>query len=482
MAIQPEPTSTPSQATTVEASRRSIIARLFLSGCHPANSRSMAINLGLLFFVVALLSCLQAASHRGVLQASPVNGGDEDDYERLGYNLASGLGFGYCPSDTLIFQGLAEPQAGDHCEAGCSEQDFEVTAFRPPGFPFLIAAVYQISPLNFPAIRVINCFCSAIAIGVVSAVFARRLSLWSGVAAGVICSIDPRFREFAGTFLTENLATLMLCLFAMSLVYFLDRKTTSLGLFCGLSLSTLVFVRSFYVVWYPLLWLLILYVLYRATMRQQLDRAKALRSLVVFCVSSLIVTAPWWVRNCLVLEAVMPTGTQGGIGICDGFSDSAYEHFGSWTPRTAALIADEMRKEPEFANAKRLPCEKEWCRRGSAHASQWIRKHPERLFQLSCWKLAGLWELRSVRHMILFGMCFVGLWAARRDTTGPVIFLLLLLNSLTVVATYHTYERFMTPFRPIIHGLAGFGMQTLLLIVLSRFRSPLIEAPEARST
>lgn len=137
-----------------------------------------------------------------------------------------------------------------------------------------------------------------------------------------MCSIDPRFREFAGTFLTENLATLTLSAFAVSLMMFLRRKTIVRGMFCGLSMSALVFNRSFYVAWYPFVWLLILLTLFRATIRPELTPSQAIQSLAMFCISSLLLTAPWWVRNCLVLDALMPTGTQGGIGICDGFSDT----------------------------------------------------------------------------------------------------------------------------------------------------------------
>jgi hypothetical protein len=418
-----------------------------------------------------LISCLQAASSRNELTTPPIPGGDQDDYERLGYNLASGLGFGYCPSDRLLIQGQIERPMVSKCVASCSQEEFELSTFRPPGFPLLIAAVYQISPLNFTAIRLINCLCCAIAIGLVSGFLAQRLSLISGLTAGVLCSIDPRFREFAGTFLTENLATFALTVFSLSLIMFLSRKTVFWGLLCGLCLSTLVIVRSFFVAWYPLLWLVILTVLFRASIRKDMSRTQAMKSLAAFCLSSVLLTAPWWVRNCLVLNALMPTGTQGGIGICDGFSDSAYEHFGSWTPKKASAIAAEMRSDPELAALGSLEFEKELSRRGAAHAKQWIQEHPELLIQLSLWKLEGLWELRSIRHTILFLFCFVGLWAARRDTTGGTIFFLLLLNSLTVVATYHTYERFMTPFRPIIHGMAGYGMQAIAVTMMTRWQT-----------
>lgn len=125
-----------------------------------------------------------------------------------------------------------------------------------------------------------------------------------------------------------------------------------------------------------------------------------------------------------------------------------------------------MKSDLELAALSSLEFEKELSRRGAVHAKQWIQDHPELLLQLSLWKLERLWEIRSIRHTILFLFCFVGLWAARKDTIGGTIFFLLLLNSLTVVATYHTYERFILPFRPIIHGMAGYGLQAIAVTLI----------------
>ena len=142
------------QATT-EASQPPEVARRQCVGISP-------IAVCLVVFCVSLLSFLQAAHHRGILWAPPENGGDEDSYERIGYNLAAGLGFGNCPCDDPIVAGLEEPQPTERCAPNCSPDDFETTAYRPPGFPFLIAAVNLIDPLNFAMIRIINCiFCAA---------------------------------------------------------------------------------------------------------------------------------------------------------------------------------------------------------------------------------------------------------------------------------------------------------------------------------
>jgi hypothetical protein len=427
---------------------------------------------GALIFAGTLTVLLLVASRNFGLSAPPENGGDSDSYERLGYNLAAGSGFGYCPSDTLILAGTAEPTAVERCEAGCDAQEFQVTAYRPPGFPFLIAAVYRFSPLNYLAVRILNCVACAAAVTWVSLWLARRHSVTAAFLASMTCCLDPRFREFAGSFLTENLATLGLCGFALSFAAFVEHKTISRAALCGLTLSALVMIRSFYVAWYPALWIGVAWVLWCSVRGGFQKRGEAIGVALAFCVCSLVLTGPWWVRNCIVLNAMMPTGTQGGIGIADGFSDSAMENFGSWTPRTADGILKELRADPEFAGLSGIEIEKEHCRRGAAHASEWIRSHPEKLLPLTWWKFSRLWEFGSLQHAALFGLCAVGMWFSRATPLCRILLLLFLLNSLTVMATYHTYERFLTPFRPLIHTMCAWGLSASVRTVRpSLFRS-----------
>ena len=417
---------------------------------------------GVLIFAATLMVLLFVASGNFGLSSSPENGGDSDSYERLGYNLASGLGFGYCPSDAPILAGEAEPSVVEQCEAGCDAQEFQLTAYRPPGFPFLIAAIYRFSPLNYAAVRILNCVACAAAVTMVSLWLARRHSLMAGILASVTCCIDPRFREFVGSFLTENLATLGLCSFALSFAALAEHRTVRHAALCGLSLSALVFIRSFYVAWYPALWIGVAWVLWCGVRRGSQSWRDAIGIAVVFGVCSLFLIGPWWARNCLVLNAVMPTGTQGGIGIADGFSDSAMENSGSWTPKTADSIISELRADPDFAGFSEIELEKEHSRRGSAHASEWIKSHPQMLLQLTWWKFSRLWEFGSLQHAALFGLCAVGMWFSRATPLCRILLLLFVLNSLTVMATYHTYERFLTPFRPLIHAMCAWGLFSLV--------------------
>lgn len=126
------------------------------------------------------------------------------------------------------------------------------------------------------------------------------------------------------------------------------------------------------------------------------------------------------------------------------------ENFGSWTPKTANRIAAELREDPRFAGLSEIEKEKEHCRRGTLtrrNGSSRIRNYCGN----SWWKFSRLWEFGGIQHAALFGLCAVGMWLSRATPLCRILLLLFVLNSLTVMATYHTYERFLTPFRPLIH-------------------------------
>ena len=423
-------------------------------------------------FCVSLILCLHATETRIGLSSPPENGGDSDDYERLGYNLASGQGFGFCPADRPVQLGLEEPPPVSKCEPACSSGEFELTAYRPPGFPVLIAAVYQFSPLNFLAIRVINCVFCAMAVTLISVAVARETSVATGIFAAAACSLDSRFREMAGTFLTENMATLALCGLAISFTCLFRKLSIRNAVLCGLCLSWLVVVRSFFVAWYPVLWILVGYLASRSVAAGTHDWRAAGKVVISFCLCSLVLTGPWWLRNCLLLEAMMPTGTQGGINLADGFSDSAMANKGSWTPHVANEIAEELKADASFRPKNQLEFEREHCRRGTARAFRWIFEHKALVPTLLWWKFSRLWEIGSVLHGILFSVCGLGLWFGRRLPIFRVMCLLMILNTMTVLATHHTYERFMTPFRPMLHTMGGYAVTVLAAACLTRFRPP----------
>lgn len=110
---------------------------------------------GAMIFTGTLIVFLFVAAGNFGLSSSPENGGDSDSYERR-IQPRRWTGFRILPVRFAHSGGKAEPAAVEQCEAGCDVQEFPPPIDRQ-GFRFLIAAVYRFSPLNYQAVRVINC-------------------------------------------------------------------------------------------------------------------------------------------------------------------------------------------------------------------------------------------------------------------------------------------------------------------------------------
>lgn len=122
----------------------------------------------------------------------------------------------------------------------------------------------------------------------------------------------------------ERLKTWQLwdCAVSQSLSPRLSSSKRFAAALCGLSLSALVFIRSFYVAWYPVLWIAVAWFLWCGVRRTNQRWGDAVRLALVFRSLQRFIHWPVVeVRNCIVLKMrLCPTGTQGGIGIADGFS------------------------------------------------------------------------------------------------------------------------------------------------------------------
>jgi hypothetical protein len=137
-------------------------------------------------------------------------------------------------------------------------------------------------------------------------------SLLIGVAMGNIVRGIPLdgHHEFAGSFLTENLATLGLCGFALSFAAFVEHKTIFRAAVCGLTLSALVTVRSFYVAWYPALWIGVAWVLWCSVRGGFQKRGEDISVLVVGAQASLKAGSfEVGIRDATLGALVKPNGT-----------------------------------------------------------------------------------------------------------------------------------------------------------------------------
>jgi len=217
---------------------------------------------------------------------------DAHDYDRTALSIAHGHGY----PDSQFRPG-------------------ESTAFRPPLYPLVLAAVYAVGG-HWSAGRVLN---ALLGVAVVALVFLIAQRLWgrrTAVVAGVLAAIFPPLVTFAATLLSESLfIALVLAAVLATLEYRRSRHlgwAVAAGVVCGLAALTrangiLLVVGAGAGVW---------------VLRPRLSRAALVAPAVVVVVAALTV-APWVVRNTIVFHRFVGISDQTGEALAGTYNSQA---------------------------------------------------------------------------------------------------------------------------------------------------------------
>jgi hypothetical protein len=155
----------------------------------------------------------------------------------------------------------------------------------------------------------------------------------------------------------------------------------------------------------------------------------------------------------------MPLGTQGGINLPIGYSDSALVSGGIWTPDAARRFwaehatpiteRDDIRGETAKAEV------------GQRAALAWALSNLARLPALMALKARDLWNdpWSDPRRglLVLFALAALP-WGLREGRESLVLWAVLALNTAGVMLTYGDGVRFLVPVKPLLFALVGLGL------------------------
>ncbi len=394
-------------------------------------------------FLASFSSYRSSAVKGGFLRAPP-EAGDGHDFDALAFNIWRHRQFGFEWSEpewrrpyerVAGYESLLERQS-----------DYYPTTYRPPAAPTLMAVVYAVTDRSFAAWRVVHCAIMAAAVTVAAAVSAEIAGIAAAPVTMAIALTLPLLRLFAHEFRTEGLAALLVTLLAWTWVR--NGKTGWTGIRCvasGLVLGALAMTRSIFLLWIPL-----------TMFAPGADRSSgkgAWRGRAISVAVALLVIGPWWVRNCVVLEAFMPFGTQAAINLPAGFGPRALRFKGQWmsnpgdgAPEIAALKLDPVASEVRLAQYR------------SALALRWIREHPLdalRLMGLHMWQEVMPRRLPYPTGAWLLPVAALAAVYLRRSAGVGVIVLMVAANMLGIALTWSARGQFMAPVQPMLAALAG---------------------------
>ena len=221
--------------------------------------------------------------------------GDPADYERHAHSIAAGHGF---PATIVASAGTP-------------------SAFRPPGYPYALGALYAVLGQHPQAGRALSALLGVIAV-VLLAYLAR--ALWdqrTGLLAGAIAAVFPPLVDLNASLLSEALFVPLELGFALALVA-LARRPQTLGwaLAAGALAALAALTRSVADAW------VLVAVAVAAFAAGVRGRSRWLAGAAVALAFGAAL-APWTVRNLERLHAFVPVTTESGFTLAGQYNPQA---------------------------------------------------------------------------------------------------------------------------------------------------------------
>ncbi|OGV64355.1 MAG: hypothetical protein A3K19_17180 [Lentisphaerae bacterium RIFOXYB12_FULL_65_16] len=389
----------------------------------------------------------------------PPEWGDGHDYDMIAFCLARGDGFGYMWSDEEFRRPYAQSDSVAHYKDLLSrEGTFVSTTYRPPFVPFALAGIYRIFGRHFWIWRATTCLFTAAAVAIGAALMYRALGLGPCVLTFAWGVLDPYLLSYCPAYMTEAPAVFGLMLFMLCLNRWIETGRKRWVLLSGAVLGGLTLVRSVFALWYVLAAVFVWGV--NRWHFGEKSRARTAAVIAMFLAMAIVVPLPWWIRNCIVLDRMMPLGTQGHIALPSGYSDQAILARGEWSYFEKEIAAELLRQRPDL-RPWTLEFERELAETDFAVALWWAVSHPHRIPQLAWLKAQSLWKPRIAYYGWLIPIAFCGCIAALRSSWAWPGLAFLGMHTMVVAATYSWGARFLMILSPVLHFFAGLGAWAL---------------------
>ncbi len=373
--------------------------------------------------------------------------------------------------DFAAYQTLAVTVADGHGYSGTAG----ATAFRPPGYPLFLAAIYFFFGKSLLFAKFSN-----VALGIGSTYLTYRLmsevfSKKVGIVAGLIVAFFPSLILYTSILATENLATFLMLLGLYWLIFALKSEQKWLFILSGMAFGLTALTRPNFLVLPPLIFLALFF-------RRAWGLSWIIFRGLLLAGGMLLVILPWSVRNYISLGHIIPISTNGGFNLLISFSEES-------TGAYIGGITENVFNAPFDWNAYRIIGpdwnEYELDRAAYAEAFKYMRSNPDRVLSLAPIKLfnllrddvSGVYQnahvaLRPIPNMIqlflkitaqLYYMGIVALTLLTimfhrviRKYSFHIILLTTLMFMFFLHVFFHAADRFHLPFLPIAAGFSAF--------------------------
>lgn len=251
-----------------------------------------------------------------VFMAPVIPASDARDYDRLGISIAGGAGF--------------------------SDESGKPTSFRPPAYPYLLAATYLIFGHTYIPVWIVQCLLGSLTVVFLIGLGERIFSRTIGLSAGALAAFYPSYVSMPRFLLTETVFTFLLAAFVYGMVACLSRITairmTGLGVVSGLLILTRPSAMLL-----PAVFSIVILAKQRRSFRT------AVTPLLSLIAGASLVVIPWTARNWEIHRRVVLVSTNGGLNLYQAFNPEESKKFG-FVPRDpviseAATIQNEADRD-----------------------------------------------------------------------------------------------------------------------------------------
>lgn len=262
------------------------------------------------------------------------------------------------------------------------------TAFRPPGYPLFLTAVYAVYP-SILAAKLANVALSAVWILGMYGIGARLAGVRTGLLAAGLTALFPPAVAYCGVLGTEILAVTLLTAVLWLHVRGAGARPGGLAVL-GALMGALTLVKPYFGA------MPVLYALLRGWQARREERAAgegrregalrpwraALVALLCTGAAAAAVVAPWTVRNYLVFHRFVPVSTNGDFVLYINNNDRSRGMYMDVLEVPGSIFKTDRVLGPDGAYNEAVAMS-----RAKEEAVRWIREHPLQFFQLGLKRL-----------------------------------------------------------------------------------------------
>jgi len=205
-------------------------------------------------------------------------------YDAIGWNLAQGNGFSRDPP-------IPTPE-------------------RAPVYPFFLAAVYFFFGHNYTAARLAQVVIGALTCLVIYFIGKEIYNERIGLLAALAAAVYPQFIVYSGCLLSERVDIFLLSLAMLFGVKAAKRSSIRLYFASGALLGAATLCRPV-TMFFPFFLFLALVILYK-------NKRTAIMYSLAFLLATVLVIAPWTIRNYFAFDTFLPVSIYGGRNLLQG--------------------------------------------------------------------------------------------------------------------------------------------------------------------